>query len=66
MNNIKLLRRRSSVSQQELAGKVGVTQQAVAKWEAGKSYPRGETLVKLASVLSCTIDELFGRSQDSA
>lgn len=66
MNNIKLLRRRSSVSQQELAGKVGVTQQAVAKWETGKSYPRGETLVKLASVLGCTIDELFGQSQDSA
>lgn len=66
MNNIKLFRERNGFSQQMLAGKVGVTQQAVAKWEVGGSYPRGETLICLADALGCTIDELFGREQGSA
>lgn len=49
MDNIRIFRERNSLSQQTLAEKVGVSQQAVAKWETGKSYPRGETLKKLAS-----------------
>ena len=38
---------------------LGVSQQSVAKWESGKALPRGETLIKLAAVLSCSIDELL-------
>lgn len=44
-------RRHLSISQSELARKVGVTPQAVQKWEKAKTVPRGDTLEKLAGAL---------------
>ena len=44
-------RRHLNFSQSELARKVGVTPQAVQKWEKAKTVPRGYTLQKLADVL---------------
>ncbi len=61
MNTIKFLRKGNGLSQSALANRIGISQQAVAQWEAGKAHPRGETLVKLADILHCTIDELYGR-----
>ena len=67
MIGLKNLRYRESMTQENLAQKLGVTQSMIAKWENGGSYPRGEMLTRLADVLHCTIDELFGRNQsDSA
>ena len=40
-----------NISQSELARKIGVTPQAVQKWEKAKTVPRGPTLQKLADVL---------------
>ena len=40
-----------NISQSELARKVGVTPQAVQKWEKAKTVPRGATLRRLADVL---------------
>ena len=61
MKALKKLRQEMGMTQANLAQKMGVTQSMVAKWEAGSSCPRGEVLVRLASLLHCTIDELFGR-----
>lgn len=44
-------RRHLNISQSELARKVGVTPQAVQKWEKAKTVPRGYTLERLASAL---------------
>lgn len=60
-NTFRVLRERKGFSQQKVAEQMGITQQAVARWEAGTAYPRGKTLNKLADVLGCTIDELYGR-----
>lgn len=65
-NTFRILRERKGLSQQNVADQMGITQQAVAKWEAGTCYPRGKTLDKLASILSCTIDELYGKSPPGA
>lgn len=48
---IEECRRHLNISQSELARKVGVTPQAVQKWEKAKTVPRGYTLQKLATVL---------------
>ena len=48
---IENCRRHLNFSQSELARKVGVTPQAVQKWEKAKTVPRGYTLEKLAGVL---------------
>ena len=63
MQGLKKLRLNRKMTQVELAQRMGVTQSMVAKWETGDSYPRGETLTRLANLLHCTIDELFGRGE---
>ena len=52
-------RKQAHLSQNELACKLGVSQQCVAKWETGASKPRVNILPKLARALNCTIDELL-------
>lgn len=57
--NIKRLRLKNNWSQQKLANKLKVSQQTIAKWETGKSFPRSELLPSIASVFNCKIEELF-------
>ena len=57
--NIRYFRKRKELSQVELARKIGVSPQAVSKWESGKSAPDISLLPMVASTLECQIDELF-------
>lgn len=66
MKHLKVLREKANLSVKELAIEMKVSQQAVGKWERGESYPRAEQLPKLATLLHCTIDALFGQDQDTA
>lgn len=60
------LRKKNGMTQNELAALVGVQQNTISQWESGKRHPPSTTLPQLAKALGCTIDELFGRGQDSA
>ena len=55
---IRDLRKRANITQKELAKKMGISQQAVAKWEKGKSYPSIKRLSQLATILCCEISDL--------
>ena len=57
--NIKKLREKKGITQQELADVLGVAQSTVAMWESNKSLPRVDTLKAIAKALGCTIDELL-------
>lgn len=52
------LRRQAGLSQEELANLVGVTRQAVQKWEAGASRPDMDNLVSLAEYFKVSLDYL--------
>lgn len=52
------LRRNSGLSQEQLAEKIGVSRQAVSKWESGVSTPEFEKLVALSECFHITLDEL--------
>ena len=58
---LKLRRCELGLTQAELAQKVSVTQSQVAQWERGAAMPSAAKLPLIASVLGCTIDELYGR-----
>lgn len=58
-NNLYELRRRAELSQEELAEKLGVSRQAVSKWERGEAYPDTENLIIISEMFSITIDELL-------
>jgi len=59
--NILKYRKKCSISQDELAQKLGVTFQAVSKWENAKSAPDIAFLPIMADIFDCYIDELFSR-----
>lgn len=52
------LRRQTGLSQEELANLLGVTRQAVQKWEAGTSRPDMDNLVSLADYFKVSLDYL--------
>ena len=57
---IRELRRRDGRTQDNLAESLGVTAQAVSRWEAGRSYPDMEMIPAIANYFHVSIDELFG------
>lgn len=61
---IKELRKRDKRKQEDLALALGVTNQAVSRWEANGGYPDIEMLPAIANYFHITIDELFGYDSD--
>lgn len=59
-NNIRQLRHRDKRTQEAVADALGVTSQAVSRWEAGGSYPDMNLIPSIANYFGVTIDELFG------
>ena len=60
---IKKLRRESGYTQEELAEIIGVTSQAVSKWESGAGLPDISQVVPLARALDVNTDVLFGNNE---
>lgn len=60
-NRIARNRRRLGLTQEALAQKCEVTNQAVSKWESDACCPDISLLPKIADIFGITIDELFGR-----
>ena len=59
-NNIRQLRRRDKRTQEQLADALGVTSQAVSRWESGGSCPDINLIPSIANFFEVSIDELFG------
>jgi transcriptional regulator with XRE-family HTH domain len=59
-NNLAEFRKKIGFPQKSVAAELGVSQQAITKWETGKSLPRADRLMELAKLYGCTIDELLG------
>ena len=53
------LRRAHGYSQEELATRLGVSRQAVSKWERAESSPDTDNLIALARLYSVSLDELL-------
>lgn len=60
--NEKILyyRKKAGLSQEALAAKIGVSRQAVSKWEVGDTAPELDKLVALTKAFGVTTDELLG------
>ena len=58
------LRKLKGLTQDELASAVGVSRQAVYKWESGQSYPEASKLVELKIIFNISIDDLLDESYD--
>ena len=65
MTQLKLYRSRMGLTQEEVADKVGVSRQAVAKWEKGETLPDIESCVKMADLFEVPVDMLVRSLQES-
>lgn len=61
---IREFRKRDGRTQEDLASAVGVTGQAVSRWEMGQGYPDVELIPSIANYFGVHIDELFGYDND--
>lgn len=61
-DNIQKFRKEKQMTQEELADKIGVTYQAISKWENAKSTPDIAFLPILADLFGCSIDTLFSHN----
>ena len=63
---IREARLRAHLSQEKVAELIGVSRQAVTKWESGQSAPSTDNLFKLAEVLGTTVDLLIAPEDSTA
>ena len=58
-NKLKIFRKQYNFTQEEIAEKLGVSRQAVAKWERGETQPDVDSCVKLADLYGVSLDMLL-------
>ena len=62
-NRLVELRKKSGYSQEELADKLGLSRQAVSKWERAESSPDTDNLICLARLYNVSLDDLLNTNQ---
>lgn len=63
-NRLQQLRKMNGYSQDVLAEKLGISRQAISKWERAESSPDTDNLIALAEIYGMTLDELLNTSLD--
>ena len=63
-DNLVQMRKLRRLTQEDIAEKVGVTRQAVAKWEAGETVPDLDKCKMLAEILGVSLDDLANYEPD--
>jgi transcriptional regulator with XRE-family HTH domain len=63
-NRLVQLRKKNGLSQEELAEKLGISRQAVSKWERAESSPDTDNLISIAKLYNVSLDELLQTDED--
>ena len=67
---LQKLRKEAGLSQEEFADQMGVSRQAVSKWERDSGYPETEKIIRMGRIFHVTLDYLLnegeGQSEDLA
>lgn len=66
INRLKKLRAEKKFSQAKLSEILGLSQQAIAKWETGKATPDPDMLLKLSKTFNVSIDYLLGNDMGTS
>jgi len=60
------LRKGRGLSQEELAERLGISRQAISKWECGESLPDTDNLIAISRLYGVSLDELVGNAPEKA
>ena len=63
--NLRAIRRKKNISQEELAERLNVSRQAVSRWEQNNGYPEMEKMIALSKLLNVTLDNLVSEHKIS-
>lgn len=64
MVNLKNKRINAGLTQAELGKKVGLSHNVISQYESGIRTPKLDSLIKMAEIFGCTVDELLGVSAE--
>ncbi len=64
-DKLQKIRKENNVTQEQLADKLGVSRQAVSKWESDQAYPDTEKLIQISKIFNVSLDELINDTKDS-
>ncbi len=59
--NLKKIRKENNLSQEQLADELGVSRQAVSKWESGTAYPEMNKIIALCDKFNLNMDDLLSK-----
>lgn len=59
--NLKKIRKENDLSQEQLADELGVSRQAVSKWESGTAYPEMNKIIALCDKFNLNMDDLLSK-----
>lgn len=62
--NLRSVRKQRNITQEELAELLGVSRQAISKWESDNGYPETEKLLMLSKTLNISLDYLMNDSME--
>ena len=62
---LQVIRKSKGFTQDELAARLNVSRQAVAKWESGQGYPDISNLIGISDLFNVTVDYLFETAADN-
>ena len=60
-DNLKKIRKDNNLSQEQLAEELGVSRQAISKWESGSSYPEMDKIIQICNKFNLNIDDLLNK-----
>ena len=60
-DNLKKIRKEHNLSQEQLAESLGVSRQAVSKWESGGAYPEMDKVLQICKMFNVNIDDLLNQ-----
>ncbi len=63
---LAMYRKQNNYTQEQLAELLGVSRQAISKWESDQAYPETEKLIKLSDMYGCSLDYLIRDKQNEA
>lgn len=63
-DKLQKIRKENNITQEQLADKLGVSRQAVSKWESGTAYPDTEKLIQISKIFNTSLDELINDNKD--
>lgn len=64
-DKLPMIRKERSLSQEKLAELIGISRQAVAKWELGQGYPDIDNLIRLSDIFKMSVDRLIKPEDDN-